>query len=537
MTGKALYFKPNVVIEPLMDRWYAWSHLISAPTAAMNIKSRHLSIMESYITSPEIHAEAVLNPLLRGGPFIDVEGDRADDIEALMLTTMEKQKDLLELAAAIKHLDKLLLDAKGYGLEAIYKDVPDLLKGYVELYYDRNNNASFRFFEALFYKSKFYKKASQSIALWITNNDQRPFCLSTPRLDNSNVLHLDIAFDNEVIDILSKMKREPQTLDFIKNKLGISKDQEAIFETFFTETPPPAYQKYTGDKVRMRYFGHACILIETSEVSILVDPLISYYGYHSDIEHFSDMDLPDVIDFVLITHNHQDHILFETLLPLRHKIKNIVVPRTSSGKLEDPDLGLMFNNIGFHNVLSIGEMETIRIGEISITGLPFIGEHSDLNILTKSCYLVKVKSFQLLFLADSRILEPKLYENIHNQVGDVDVMFLGMECDGAPLSWLYGPLMPKKLPRDMDGSRRLSGSDCEKGMSLVDIFNPKEVFVYAMGQEPWLEFISSIKYSDESNPIIQSNKLVDLCHARGITAERLFGEKELLYNKELAGIV
>ena len=137
-----------------------------------------------------------------------------------------------------------------------------------------------------------------------------------------------------------------------------------------------------------------------------------------------------------------------------------------------------------------------------------------------------------MFLADSRIVEPALYKHIHKQIGNVDVMFLGMECDGAPLTWLYGPLLTKKLPRDMDGSRRLAGSDCNKGMSLVDIFNPKEVYVYAMGQEPWVEFISSIKYTDESNPIVQSDKLVKNCTERGIIAERLYGEKELLYEKQ-----
>jgi L-ascorbate metabolism protein UlaG (beta-lactamase superfamily) len=143
-----------------------------------------------------------------------------------------------------------------------------------------------------------------------------------------------------------------------------------------------------------------------------------------------------------------------------------------------------------------------------------------------------IGGFKLLFLADSRIVEPALYKHIHQQTGDVDVMFIGMECDGAPLTWLYGPLLTRKLARDMDGSRRLAGSDCEKGMALVDIFNPKEIYVYAMGMEPWCEFISSIKYTAESNPIVQSNKLVDLCTARGIVAERLFGEKELLYEKE-----
>jgi L-ascorbate metabolism protein UlaG (beta-lactamase superfamily) len=191
----------------------------------------------------------------------------------------------------------------------------------------------------------------------------------------------------------------------------------------------------------------------------------------------------------------------------------------------------MFNNIGFDNVVAIDEMETIRFSDAEITGLPFIGEHSDLNILTKTCHFVKIGEFKLIFLADSRIVEPALYKHIHQHIGDVDVLFIGMECDGAPLTWLYGPLLTKKLPRDMDGSRRLAGSDCDKGISLVDIFQPKEIYVYAMGQEPWVEFISSIKYTDESNPIVQSNKLVKICRDRGMIAERLYGEKELLYEK------
>jgi L-ascorbate metabolism protein UlaG (beta-lactamase superfamily) len=536
MSETMMYLKPNVVFEPLFDRWYAWSHLISPATAALNIVDRHLTIMGSYVAAPEMHAQAVLNPKMKGGPFMDLNGDRREEVKGLIESTLRNQHRSIQLAKAIKELDKLLTaEANGFGMENIYRKIPDILKGYVELYYDRNNNAGFRFFESLLYKSEFSNPSSQSMAFWITNNDHRPFCLSTPRLDSPDVLHLEIPFSHSGIDELAKMKRTPKPLSYIKSILGLNaSSSEALFESFFTETSPPAYDKYTGDKIRMRYFGHACILVETKDVSILVDPLISYYGYHSDIEHFSDFDLPDVIDYVLITHNHQDHILFETLLQLRHRIKNIIVPRTSSGKLEDPDLKLMFNSIGFNNVIAIDEMSTINFEDVNITGLPFTGEHSDLNILTKSCYLVKVGEFKLLFLADSRIVEPMLYQHIYNQIGSVDVLFLGMECDGAPLSWLYGPLMPKKLSREQDGSRRLSGSDCEKGMALVDIFKPKEVYVYAMGMEPWLEFISSIKYTDQSNPIVQSNKLIETCRSQGMVAERLFGEKELLYERSVS---
>ncbi len=36
------------------------------------------------------------------------------------------------------------------------------------------------------------------------------------------------------------------------------------------------------------------------------------------------------------------------------------------------------------------------------------------------------------------------------------------------------------------------------------------------------------RYTDQSNPIVESERLVRECNERGITSERLFGEKEIL---------
>jgi hypothetical protein len=126
-----------------------------------------------------------------------------------------------------------------------------------------------------------------------------------------------------------------------------------------------------------------------------------------------------------------------------------------------------------------------------------------------------------------------VYEHVHRVLGDVEVLFLGMECDGAPLSWLYGPLLTNRLDRAMDESRRLSGSNCEQGMRMIETFHCNEVYVYAMGQEPWLNYIMSIKYTEQSRPIIESNALVKACQERGIIAERLFGEKEIMLDDRL----
>lgn len=96
------------------------------------------------------------------------------------------------------------------------------------------------------------------------------------------------------------------------------------------------------------------------------------------------------------------------------------------------------------------------------------------------------------------------------------------------MSWLYGPLLTQRLERQKDQSRRLAGSNYDRALALVEQFRCKEAYVYAMGQEPWLNYLTSIKYTEKSNPIVQSNHLIETCRSNGIFAERLFGEKEIL---------
>jgi L-ascorbate metabolism protein UlaG (beta-lactamase superfamily) len=527
MNNQQFYLRPNVVFEPLVDRWYAWSHLISPATAAMNIAHRHLKIMQSFVTAAQVHVAAVANPKMLGGPFISHGSDRVSDIQELITQTKRDRAQMLAFAEAIQQLEDLLrAHADGHSIEPLYESVPALLRGYVELVYDLNDHPSFRLIEALLYHSPYYDPSSQSLMLSLISEDERPFVLSTPRLDNDASLHLQIPFDSSAIDELFAMKRTPRPFPWIKELLGVTDAQDALFKTFLTEDEPPPYEAYTGEGVRWRYFGHACILVETKDVSVLTDPVLSY-TFESQVPRYCYEDLPDVIDYVLITHNHQDHIMFETILQLRHRIKCVVVPR-ANGTLQDPSLKLLLERIGFTNVIHLDELETITAGLVSITGLPFLGEHADLDIRCKLAYLVRIGHRSLIFAADSCNLEPKLYEYVQRLVGDVDVLFLGMECEGAPLSWIYGPLITRRLQRSMDQSRRLSGSDYNKGIDIVRRFNCKQVYIYAMGQEPWLNYVMSKKYAEDSGPIVESNKLLADCAAHDIVAERLFGEKEIL---------
>jgi L-ascorbate metabolism protein UlaG (beta-lactamase superfamily) len=532
MPGTKYYLKQNVQVEPLVNQWYAWSHIVAPAQAAMNFANLHLKIMKSYVNAPQVHANAVKNPALLGGPFIDYQGGRIDEIRDLIERTTTEQAHMLRFAESVKALDDLLRhEAKGFSLEPLYAKVPENLRGYVELVYDLNHTPSMRFIEGLLYRSEYYKPSLQSLALSLIEQDERPFVLSTPRLPSDGVLFLRKPFVHHAIDELFKMKETPQTFEYINELLELETDHQSLFKTFLTQEAPPPAPKYDGDGVRLRYFGHACVLIETKDISILVDPVVSY-KYDNGIERFTFADLPETIDYVLITHSHQDHIMLETLLQIRHKVKNVILPRNRGGSLEDPSLKLMMQNIGFAGVVDLEEMESREIPGGAITGLPFFGEHADLNIGSKIAHLIKLKGRKFLFAADSNNIEPALYKHLFNLLGDIDVLFLGMECDGAPMSWLYGSLATRPIDRKMDQSRRFSGSNYERGIAIVNQFNCKEVYVYAMGQEPWLNYAMSIKYTEESNPIVASNKLVADCRGRGIASERLFGTKELLYPGE-----
>ncbi len=532
MSKEKVYLKQNVQAEPLFNQWYAWPYLIAPATAAMYMVNSYFKIMESFVAAPQFHVSALQNPKMKGGPFINYDASRAPEIKALLEKTQAEQEELVELAAGLKELHLLLMEeAKGYSIEPLYKKVPEVLKGYVELSYDLNNQPSVRLIEGLLYRSKYYKKSSQSLSLSLVERDDRPFIFSSPRLEDEKSLRLHTHFHHQGLDELFKMKQIPQPLGLIEEVLDIKNgDRGSLWKSFFTEEAPSPLKKYTEEPVRVRYFGHACILIESKDISILCDPLISY-KYDGGITRYTYADLPEVIDYILITHQHHDHCMLETLLQLRHKTKTAIVPKNNGGELADPSMKLLLQNMGFQQVKEIEEMETIEVEGGGITGLPFLGEHADLKIRTKTAYSINLQDKTIVVGADSTNCESQLYDKIGEAMGKVDIVFLGVQCDGAPLSWAYGGLLIKPLARKMDHSRKSSGCDYEKAIALIESLHPNEVYVYAMGYEPWLSYLMSFENYQESRSFAEANKLVSECQSRGIISERLFGQKELYLNK------
>lgn len=522
-----VYLKPNIQVDPLFNQWYAWNLLVPPVTAAVNTLERHIKMMTSFVTSPALHVAAMKNPAMRGGPFIDLDPSRVADVRRLLETTQAECGHLLDFARAMRELTRLLQEkATGLAMETLYPKIPEPLRGYVELCYDLANHPSFRVHEALLYKTRYYAQERQSVALGeIVADRSRPFVLSTPRLPDGKTVFLPVPFSDSRLDELFRMKRTPQPFEAIAERLRDAAPAEQLRPLFTTQAPPPA-PRFDGDGVRIRYMGHATLLIESRDVTILTDPVVSY-SYGAEPARFTFDDLPEKIDYVLITHSHHDHVHLETLMQLRHMTGEILVPRNSDGYPHDPSLELMLRNTGFTRVREVRSFDEIPLPGGRIIALPFLGEHHDLNGQSRATYRVELGGRAAMVMADAAVLDPALYDEVRRLYGATDKVFVGMECEGAPASWIHGPMFAAPLTREVDHSRRARGATCREVTAMIERLACPAVYVYAMGQEPWLNHILDNELTNDSKAVRESKALLEQATSRGLEAEQLYGSREL----------
>lgn len=523
MTQPKYYLKEDVYFEPLVLKWYAWPYLLPPASAAMNISGRSLRLMKSFVANHHLHLAASNNPELSGGDFVNCSEDQVDAVRGLIADIETRHRDYLEFRKAVTQLNELLSHARGLSLEPLYDQIPAPLRGLVELVYDMNHSASFRLIEGLVYRSDLYKPETQSISLGLLGRvKERPFVLSSPRLPDANHLHLEVPFSDKFIDELFATRTQPVDKAEVDRMFGpVSSQGGLAVEDLFTTTPPTITRTPLDGRLRVSYLGHAGLLLETAHTSILVDPIIAVRDEAAGDRVVSFSELPETIDYICLTHTHMDHVCVETLLQLRHKTGRVLVPKNGGGSIVDPSIKLMLQQIGF-SVMEFEDMESLECVDGTIHALPFLGEHADLNIRSKTAWYFEFAGKKIFSGADSSSLDEVMYQRIQRVIGDIDLLFIGMECVGAPMNWLYGSLFTKPIPREINESRRFNGSDCESARKIIGIFRPAEVYIYALGMEPWFKYFMGMDYTEDARQIKESSLLLQICAEQEIHAERLF---------------
>nr|WP_062330535.1 MBL fold metallo-hydrolase [Herbidospora sakaeratensis] len=526
MNGEDLYVRPNVRIQGLVDRFAAWLHTLAPVAGAMNLANLQLPMLDSYLQQPDVHAAAVANPKMKGGFFVNVDRARLAEVRALTEEIRSANRAPLALAEAVKSAEAMIrAQATGYDLTPLYAQLPPELRGLTELVYDLDHAPSLRFMEPLLYRSDYHRESRQSIDLSLDDGSEPPFILSTPRLPEPGHVQLPLALAHPGIDAFFALRDKPRPFSEIREFLQVGDDATArTLRTLLTDDPRLPRDRNLGEGGRIRYYGHACLVLQSPSTSVIVDPLISSDSGTGD--RFTYVDLPDHLDYCLITHGHQDHIVLESLLQIRHKLGVVVVPRNGGGHRQDPSLRLMLEAAGF-TVKEVDDYDEIPFEGGSIVATPFLGEHCDLDIRAKSTYWVRIAGRSVFVGADSSGLDRDCYARIRENVGPVDVAFIGMECDGAPLTWLYSHLFTQPVPRKMAITRKLSGSNAEQALGIAGELRAKEAYVYAMGQEDWLQHIMATSYTPESYQLKQVAEFLSGARARGLGAEALLVRKEL----------
>lgn len=528
LSNEIVYLREDAYFEPLVNSWFAWSYLIPPVQASRYISSTHKRIMSSFVKNVQLHIMASNEKALAGGDFLNARADQVGDIQKLLEEIDTKHSEVLELAEAVKVLDEIIRShTSGESIEYIYEKVPEPLKGFIEIGLDMNHNPCYRLLEHLLYNSRHYRKSLQSISFGLlTKVENRPFCFSTPRLPDENHVQLAMDFCAPEVDQLVASRTKGitrETVDDIFSRFDTRGGLD-YRELFTTEPPSRRYEAVSDDKIKLTFLGHASFMIETKDVSILMDPVIAIRGDSYADKVISYSELPKKIDYICITHNHQDHYNIEALLQLRHKTGKLILPVNNGGTLPDPSMKLIAKQLGFE-VIEVDDFDEIVIPDGKMTAIPFLGEHGDLNVRSKTVWFIELKGKKFFFGADATNCDPHMYKHVNKLVGDVDLLAIGMECVGAPYTWLYGALNTKIVSKNIKNSRRLNGANAEQAYHMVKAFNAKEVCLYAMGMEPWYNYFMGVDYNDESEQIIESDKMINFCKSLNVPCERMVGKK------------
>jgi L-ascorbate metabolism protein UlaG (beta-lactamase superfamily) len=518
------FLRSNVIVEALVDKFYAWLHTVAPVQASMTLAFVQLPLLESYLNSPQVHVAASNNPDLRGGYFVNIDPARSGEVAELVASIKRDRAEMLEFGAAIAEADELVRqNANGFDLTPLYSKLPAALNGLVEIAYDTYNQASIHFLEPLAYQSPAYDERRQSIQLSLDHGVERPFIMSTPRLSGPDVLDLPLAFRHPGLEELVKARIAPTTVGRLREALELDDAATAQLDRFLDTRPSISDDRHIQAGGRIRYFGHACLVLQSPQAAIITDPFISTNNQPGD--RYTLDDLPDHIDLALITHGHQDHIVLETLLQLRGRVDAVVVPRSSRGNLADPSMGLYLSRMGLP-VVEVNDFDEVPFPGGTVVATPFLGEHADLDIRAKSTYWVKIAGKSVYVGADSSGIDPVLYRYVRNYLGKADMAFLGMECDGAPLTWLYQGLLTQPISRKMSDSRKLSGSNAAQAADIMTELGSSEAYIYAMGEESWEGHIMATSYNPNSYQLKQIEEFLGWCAEAGIHAEHLLNERE-----------
>lgn len=192
------------------------------------------------------------------------------------------------------------------------------------------------------------------------------------------------------------------------------------------------------------WFGHSSYFMQLDGKRLLIDPVFSEYASPVRIGvkaflssySYSDTDIPP-IDILIITHDHWDHLDYNTFQKIKSKIKHIVTGLGVGAHLEK--WGYPANQI---TELYWGDSQTIDgLNFTSATARHFSGRTFKRNTTLWSSFILESPSKKIYIGGDSGY--GKHFKQIGEKYGPFDYAIL--ENGQYNLMWKYIHMMPEEV--------------------------------------------------------------------------------------------
>lgn len=192
------------------------------------------------------------------------------------------------------------------------------------------------------------------------------------------------------------------------------------------------------------WFGHSSYLLNINGKNILVDPVFS--GYASPFSFgvkaykheavYNAENMPD-IDILVQTHDHYDHLDYKTIMALKGRVKQFVMPLGVGAHLE-------FWGIDAEKIHELDWHEAVTLfDDFTFTALPsrhFSGRSVKRNQSLWASYALQVPGYKIYLGGDSGY--GSHFKEIGEQHGPFDLTIL--ECGQYDKNWHQIHMMPEE---------------------------------------------------------------------------------------------
>lgn len=200
-----------------------------------------------------------------------------------------------------------------------------------------------------------------------------------------------------------------------------------------------------SDEVAISWFGHSSVLIRIEGKTLLTDPvfserasMVSFVGpKRFPFDHHIRVDELPKVDAVILSHDHYDHLDYETFLQLKGKITRFFVPLGVGAHLEKW-------GIAPEHITELDWWESAKLGDLTLVCTParhFSGRGlTNQNTTLWSSWVLQGTQRRVYYGGDSGYYPG--FKTIGDKYGPFDIALL--ECGAYNQDWISIHMLPEQ---------------------------------------------------------------------------------------------